>query len=373
MTDNEIMQGLDYCIKLTYSATDKSDLDYQQKRNLLYSAYCFRCIFDDAELKRASNVLVKYGVSFVSANQPSGEGYVTLDVDQKTAYKFDVGSPVYKNAVRQGKIEEKHAVMPEKLTLYELALASVTLSSATDELKAMWYIYFPYIVLIGAPVEYDLFDCLKTQIFNDQVFQKVMESKYSEDIFMCKEELSSEHPLIAEWYAPYIDWKNALTDKGVTRLTEYVQKRLALGDYSYVMDVTERMLDCFPDDEEVLLLNVAGRMSLCASVDFETRVKLLGENFKIVNEAILNKAKKYVYFLYYRGLTRLGMQDPANAESDFRSCLEIDANFEPALMMLKGMENAEFKQSDAICSGCHDEHDCDGNCSSCSSDCADRK
>ena len=375
MTENEIMQGLDYCVKLTYSTTEKSDLDYQKKRDILYSAYCFRCVFDNAELKRASNALIKHGISFVSASTPTGEGFVTIDADGKTAYKFDVGSPAYASAVREGRIAGDNAIMPQKLTLFELALEAVSLSNATDELKAMWFIYFPYVILIGAPVEYDLFDKLKSAVFTGEVFQKVLESKYSEDIFMCKEELSSEHPLIAEWYAPYIDWKNQLTEKGVTRHTEYVQKRLALGDYSYVLDTTERMLDCFPDDEEILLLNVAGRMSLCASVDFETRVKMLGENFKIVNEAIMNKAKKYVYFLYYRGLTRLGMQDPGNAEADFRSCVELDPKFEPALLMLKGMEHATpSAQSSEKCPGCHNhDHDCNGNCSDCKEDCSDRK
>lgn len=375
MTETEIMQGLDYCVKLTYSATDKSDLSVQEKRNILYSAYCFRCIFDNDELKRASNALIKNGVSFVYKDKPSGEGVVEIDAGDKTAYKIDVGSPAYAEAVKSGAITGEFAVMPEKLTLFELVLAAVSLNTATAELKANWFINLPFLFYLGAPVEFDLFEEIKKKVYSDEVFNLVLESKYSDNIYYCREEMIDEHPLVADWYTPFIDWKNELTEKGVSRITEFVQKKLALGDYKYVMDTTERLLDCFPDDEEILLLNVAGRMSLCASVDFETRVKMLGENFKIVNEAIMNKAKKYVYFLYYRGLTRLGMQDPGNAEADFRSCVELDPKFEPAIMMLRGMEHAVPPAGEKECAGCHNQgdHDCDGNCASCSEDCSDRK
>ena len=110
---------------------------------------------------------------------------------------------------------------------------------------------------------------------------------------------------------------------------------------------TEKLLDSFPDDEEILLLNISARISLAPSADFETRVKLLSDNFRIINDAFKIPLKKYNYFLYYRGLTRLGMNDPEAAEADFKACLELDPKFEPALLMLKGMENAENKSQES--------------------------
>lgn len=103
-------------------------------------------------------------------------------------------------------------------------------------------------------------------------------------------------------------------------------------------------------------------MSKCASADFETRIRLLSENFSIINDVITTgKPEKYNYFLYYRGLTRLGMHDIENARADFNACLETSPGFEPALMILKGLDNAEEAPR------------CNGNCVGCDSDCESRK
>ena len=363
MTEQDVMQGLSYLTLMSYNRIDKSDLEECEKRDILYSLYCFRCVFDDEELKRASAVLVKYGVSFVFKDKPDGEGVIEISENNKKAYKFDVGSPAFALAVKNGGVDARFASLPQKLTLYELPNKIVDLPGADDELKAMWYIYFPYVILMGAPVEYDLYEALKAKLCNPGVFSRVLDSRYAENMFVTREEMIGEHPLIVDWYGDFIDWKNEKTEKGVSRATAHIQKKLALGDYSYVMRESDRMLDCFPDDEELLLLNVAGRMSLCASVDFETRVKMLSENYKIINDAILSgNLKKYNYFLYYRGLTRLGMKDMVNARADFESCLKIDPKFEPAMMMLKGMDNAAEK-----------EDDCSGACSDCSKDCDKRE
>ena len=362
MTEQEVLKGLDYLTLTSYNRIDKSDLSFEKKRDVLYSTYCFRCVFDDTELKRASGVLTRYGVSFVFKDRPEGDGVIEITDGDKKAYKFDVGSPAFSVAVKNGTIDEKFRSLPQKLTLFELPLEITALPGADDELKAMWYIYFPYVILMGAPVEYDLYESLKARLCNPGVFSRVLESRYSENMFVTREEMVGEHPLIVDWYGAFIDWKNEKTEKGISRATAFIQKKLALGDYDYVMRESERMLDCFPDDEELLLLNVAGRMSACASVDFETRVKMLAENFRIINDAITGgNLKKYNYFLYYRGLTRLGMKDMENAKTDFDACLKIDPKFEPALLMLKGMENAAEKQSA-----------CSGECSACSEKCDKR-
>ena len=56
------------------------------------------------------------------------------------------------------------------------------------------------------------------------------------------------------------------------------------------------------------------------------------------------------------------MKDMANARTDFESCLKIDPKFEPAIMMLKGMDNAEEKLGE-----------CPGTCSACQKDCDKRE
>ena len=140
-----------------------------------------------------------------------------------------------------------------------------------------------------------------------------------------------------------------LTAKGYTFLSAEVQQvpdmLNELTDPDAVTKM-EKLLDAFPDDEEILLLNISARISLAPKVDFERRVKLLSDNFRIINEAFKYPLKKYTYFLYYRGLTQLGMGNPEAAEVDFKACLETDPNFELAILMLKGLEKADQIASD---------------------------
>ena len=51
--DNDT-KGLDYLTRLSYACVDRSDLNYEEKRNLLFALYSFRCLFDTKELKRLS-------------------------------------------------------------------------------------------------------------------------------------------------------------------------------------------------------------------------------------------------------------------------------------------------------------------------------
>lgn len=338
--------GLDYLIKLSYSLVDRSEsLDYARKRDLLFSLYSFRCLFDVEPIRQIEPHLIKYGCSFLSRDEKVKrfEHVYELKKDGETVYKFDAGSPAWADAVRSGDVEGANAVLPEKLTLFELAYACVTLDAATAELKATWFVYFPYVFLIGAPVEYDVYDDLKRVLHTAEVFSATLRGRYSDNICCSPDELNGEDPFVADWYRPYVEWKCEKNSKGVSRETAKFQRALALGDYRYALRGTDKLLDSFPDDEEILLLNISARSSLAPSVDFETRVRLLSDNFKIINSAFERPVKKHAYFLYYRGLTRLGMNEPDHAEADFNAALEIEPNFEPAMMMLKGIRAAREK------------------------------
>ncbi len=341
--------SLDYAIKLSYAIVDRSELKNEEKRNILFSLYSFRCLFDNAPLYSLSNALVKYGCSFFTAdakikNQP--HTYEVKDSKGQVAYKFDAGSPVWKKAVKEGKIKGLNATVPEKLTLFEMAYKVCALPNATAELKGLWLVFFPYVFLIGAPVEYDIYDSLKELVHTAEVFAVTNENRYADNICCTTAELNGEHPLIADWYRPFVEWKCEKNDKGISRETAKYQRALALGDYAYALWGTEKLLNSFPDDEEILLLNVSARISLAPTVGLEERVKLLSDNFNIINDAFKTPLKKYHFFLYYRGLTRLGMNMPDHAETDFKACLEIEPNFEPALLMLKGIEKAKETEED---------------------------
>ena len=172
--------SLDYAIKLSYAIVDRSELDKEEKRNLLFSLYSFRCLFDTTPLYSLSSILVKYGCSFFTAdekikNQP--HVYAIKDSKGQIAYKFDAGSPVWMKAVRERKITGLNATVPQKLTLFEMAYKVCSLSTATAELKGLWLVFFPYVFLIGAPVEYDIYDKLKEIVHTVEVFSSTNEMR----------------------------------------------------------------------------------------------------------------------------------------------------------------------------------------------------
>lgn len=344
-TDNGAeMRGLNFMIKLSYACVDRSELSYEGKRNLLFGLYSFRCLFDGEELHRASKVLVKYGCSFLTRDEKAlsyQHTYEVTDANGKKAIKYDAGSPLWQDKVRNKEITGENALLPQKPTLYEMAYSLLSLTTATAELKALWLVYFPYVFMLGAPIEYDLYDMLKERVMTAEVFAAANEARYADNICCTTAELSGEHPLIVDWYTPFVEWKCEKNEKGVSREAAKYQKALALGDYAYALHGTEKLLDSFPDDEEILLLNISARMSLVPSADEKTRQRLLEDNFTVITESFKLGPKKYIYFLYYLGMTRLGMNDTVHAEDNFRACLEIDPKFEPALLMLRGIENAK--------------------------------
>lgn len=340
---NNELKGLDYLTRLSYACVDRSDMTYKKKRNLLFSLYSFRCLFDSSELHRPSKALVKYGCSFIESDMTEKENEHVYEITEgdKTVLKFDAGSPLWKKQVRAKKITGENAVVPEKLTLFEMAYECVTLNTATAELKAMWLIYFPYVFMMNAPVEYDIYDALKSVVHTAEVFSAANAGSYADNICCTVAELTGEHPFIIDWYRPFIEWKCEKNEKGISHETAKYQRALAMGQYAYAVVGTEKLLDAFPDDEEILLLNISARISLAPQVDLERRVKLLSDSFRIINDAFKLPLKKYTYFLYYRGLTQLGMSNPEAAEADFKACLETDPHFELAALMLKGLEKAD--------------------------------
>ena len=337
-------KNLDFFTKLNYAVIDRSELSYDEKRNLLFGMYSFRCLLDTNELHRASKILVKYGCSFLSKDKSVKDyphTYEVKDENGNVAIKYDAGSPYWQSRVKNKLLTGENAILPQKPTLYELALSIITLQSATDELKALWLVYFPYVFMLGAPIEYDIYDKIKEEIMTPQIFETALNGRYADDICSSLLELSNEHPLLSDWYKSYVEYKSEKNEKGISRETAKYQKALALGEYEYVLHGTEKLLSTFSDDEEILLLNIAARSALVPTKTGKEKEMLLADNFTIITESFKLTPKKYIYFLYYLGITRLGQNDIVHAEDNFRACLEIDNKFEPALLMLKGIENAK--------------------------------
>lgn len=355
------LTGLDYMVKLSIKESAGYALPREQKRSLLFSLYSFRCLFDNAMMFAPMPELVEYGCCFIidkkehpdySAHRDEFDGLkdgevsdyggvcINVGSEENPEYKikFDAGSDLFIRLVRDKKITGENAAYPEKCTLFEMAY--LVISNTLDEnLKALWYIFFPYIIFAGAPFEQDIFTELLRNLIDEELFAAVLESRYSAVICDSNQEMAARgYPAeVLTWYLPYVDWKNERTDDGRTREAAKYARELAKQNYDLVLEGTGRLLDTFPDDEELLLLNISARVSKAGTMEMKKRAPLLSENLALIADAVPVAKDRLNYFIYYRGLSLLGLGDVDGAKADFESCLETDPDFELAKLMLKAL------------------------------------
>lgn len=333
-------EGLSKVVRLSYLAVDNSDLSLCEKRNLLFSLYSFRCLFDNKELYRLSKILLKYDCSFLCSAKFKNEKGVYEIVDGKGAkhYRFDAGSPLFIKMLKAKKLG-KNASIPQKLTLFEMVYTTITLNSATPALKALWYAYFPYVFLV-APIEHDLYDRVKEILCTPSVFACVINTEEGDSIFVDEEDIQQDNPLLKDWFAPFIAYRREKTKDGIARYNERLLAIMKTGDFRKVMDLSDAFMSAYPDDEDLLINNVTARLALCASAEGKEREDLLKLNLSIINDALSTTIDNQGAFTYFSGMTKLGLKDIDGAEKDFETVLKIEPDNENAKKMLEGIKNA---------------------------------
>lgn len=353
----EKIEGLRYLISLSYGAIDRSDEKPVTKRNLIFSVYSFGLLFERDDMTNPDPLLIKNRACYLILPDKhplyeSDKAY--FDSIKKGDFvkgggvfdgehiKLDAGGLLWRQCVNKGIFVGEDAVEPQKFPLYELVYRLLTLSSVTDELKAMWYIFFPYVVNVGAPMQEDIYVRLKGLLLNEANFEHVLESRYSDRIYVNTKEmvLGDVNSVVIDWFIEYTEWKNTKNEKGVTKEVEKYQRLLVLGDFEYVVKGTEHILDVEPDNEEVFLLNMTAKTSLAGTLsDEKQRDKIFDEIILAAQDSLSSPfIKKKNYVAYYLGLAFLGKKEIDKAESSFRLSLTYDPKFELAQLMLKGMD-----------------------------------
>ncbi len=356
------IDGMRYLLSLSYVAIDGSDASPAEKRNLMFSVYNFGLLFERDDMTAPDKLLVKNGACYLIKPNEHPEYEENKDyfdtlpravtfvkgggVYDGEKIKFDAGGYLWRKCVDKGILSGPDAEEPVKYPLYELVFRLLTLSDATAELKAMWYIFFPYIVNMGAPYDEKIYNKLKSLVLNEENFKQVLASKYSDKIYVNTKEmvLGGVDPVIIDWFIEYTEWKNVKNEKGISRETEKYQKMLMYGDLEYVINGTERMLDVYPDDEEIFLLNMTAKTSYAGQLPEEEREKIFDDVILSAQDALSSPIrKKKHYVAYYLGLALLGKKEFDKAESSFKLALTYDPKFELAQMMLSGMKKMEKK------------------------------
>lgn len=342
----ENTNGLSYLTALTYSAIDRSALARRDKRSLLASVYALLGLIDDSEFLRPSEILYRYGLCFTLPAEKAGGanglkagdvtegGAVVLEKDGRKLFKFDCASPLWETL--QDTFTGEAAELPEIRPAYAAVCAVVELGGA--ELKAMWYIFFPYF-MHAVPCDRELYVRLKTELTTEAVFEAALESKYAEYVFDDAREARIEgvDPLVIDWYEPFIDYKLSPDEKGVIRVVAKYKRELALKNYEAVVRGTERLLDLFPSDGELVLLHIAARTQCLEGKPREERTAILADTLELIDTVAGTFPEKAAYLAYYRGLTVLGLGRTEEAKAQFELCLELEPDFELAAFMLNAM------------------------------------
>lgn len=288
--------GLDYCYKLSLAEVERSNADDKTKRDIMYSLLCLRSLFDNRMIVDPDPLLKKYKC----LQHPE----------------------------------------PQKLDLYDLALRVVR--GATTELRAMWYLTFPLIIMMDAPHDEGKYAQLKSELMSEGVFDAVLKSRYS--VYTpdtVKEMWAMDYPSTAvDWYLPYLEYKQEKDEKGVMREVGECRRLLAAGSFEQCLSRCEKLLAVFPDDEELLLCDIAARVSFAGVKDEQSRLMLMRETLGMADDALLSASnERRVYFMYYRGLTLLGLGDVKGSREAMLDCLSVVPNFELAKFMLKGIDD----------------------------------
>ena len=205
-----------------------------------------------------------------------------------------------------------------ELTAYEAAYLIVK-TTVNPELKALWYIFYPYLVAASPRLDEELYEKTREELSKPEVLEAVLASRYRLLVYDCYEDLQAAGlaGMYAQWYEPYTRFREEKLESGDTREIETYKKLLAGGDFPAVAEGTERLLDRDPYNCDIALLNIAARVSILGK-DPLRRENELKEVVTLIDEFLSQNLdeQKQAYLHYYRGLCLLGLTAGGSVELD---------------------------------------------------------
>ncbi|MDR2201289.1 MAG: hypothetical protein LBP26_00770 [Clostridiales bacterium] len=119
-----------------------------------------------------------------------------------------------------------------------------------------------------------------------------------------------------------------------------LKKLLSGGRYSDAKRLSGRLLEIFPDAEEIMLLNLAARTSLDGAKTDAERQKELSDALEFLDAALSKDLKRREYFLYYNALALIGLKRADEARIKLGEALALKPGFEKAELLAAAMDAA---------------------------------
>ncbi|MCM1368028.1 MAG: hypothetical protein NC184_04380 [Roseburia sp.] len=287
----------------TFEAIGDSELDYGQKRALLFNLYCFACAVDRTYAAAPHSALFEYGCCFLiepERHPDYSEGdpeFVHTAVSNdvlpsggrwygrrgKDFIKYDYGSPLYEKLCISGVIPPQDRTPVEQLSLYAAAYCVCNLFAP---LRKLWYVYYFYLDATNEPVDEQYDEKLFALLHDVKVYEAAVNVRGSM-LIGDETELEGSEKLL-NWYKPFIDWRRE-------NIVSVFEARLNSGDIDFVCEYSTELLRCYPESAELMNWNAAARTERVVRTKDENELCTLITDLREYAECVPSPSiKKYL-------------------------------------------------------------------------------
>lgn len=301
----EIKDTVKELFEPTFEAIGDSDLNYGQKRALLYDLYCFACAVYPDYAAHPFNTLFEYGCCFLIEPErhpdyekgkpefvynaaaasdvlPSGGRWFMRR--GKPFIKYDYGSPLYGKLVARGVIPPEDREPISSVSLYAAVFCVCNL---VKELRPLWFTYYFYLDATNEPVDDEFDERLFDMLHDKKIYEQALTVRGSM-LIGDDAELASAQKLLA-WYKPFIDYRRE-------HIFDVFEKQMASGGVDFVCEYSSALLSCYPDSVELMNWNAAARTEKVIRDKDEKALVTLVRDLKDYAEATNNSPviRKYL-------------------------------------------------------------------------------
>lgn len=250
----------------TFEAIGDSELNYDQKRSLLYNLYCFACAVYPGYVASPHNSLFEYGCCFLTeperhpdydegnpsfkhtaasadALEGGGRWYKKRD---KYFIKYDFGSPLFERLLCSDVIPPQDRTPIPTISLYAAAYLCCNMF---ESVRPLWFTYYFYLDACNEPVDEEFDDKLFGLLHNEKVYDGAIEVKGS---MLIGDEAELGSGKLFNWYKPFIERRRE-------RIFDVFERRVNAGDFEYVVEYSAELLKCYPESVALMKWNAAAR------------------------------------------------------------------------------------------------------------------
>ncbi len=262
----DITQTVKELFEPTFERIGDSDLDYDQKRALLYNLYCFACAIYPEYVAAPARTLFEYGCCFLIeperhpdySTNPSAFKRTAASVETvsgggrwytrrgKDFVKYDFGSPLFERLLINDVIPPQDRSPIPMISLYAAVYLACNMFA---DLRPLWFTYYFYLDACNEPVDEEFDDKLNDLLHDAKVYDGALEVRGS---MLIGDETELGAGKLLNWYKPFIDRRRE-------KIFDVFEKHINAGDFEFVCEYSGELLKCYPESVELMNWNAASR------------------------------------------------------------------------------------------------------------------